>query len=151
MILFLQHCCKNKISFYLCAVNQHIDCMDAPLLRHRADYLGITGSVLCIIHCLITPILVMTSTLLNHDTLRVGFLSLDYLFIAINIGAVWSASRHTSRPIRLALWGFLCLFAVGLLLEDLDEGFEYLAYAASAGLVAGHLLNIRYCRTHHAH
>jgi hypothetical protein len=136
---------------YLCAVNQHIARMDAPLLRHRADYLGITGSVLCIIHCLITPVLVITSTLLNHDALRVGFLSLDYLFIGINIVAVWSASRHASRLIRLALWGFLSLFAVGLLLEDLHESFEYLAYAASAGLVAGHLLNIRYCRTHHAH
>ncbi|MEZ0484882.1 MerC domain-containing protein [Fibrella aquatica] len=117
----------------------------------KADYIGITGSVLCIIHCLITPILVMTSTLLNHDSLRIGFLSLDYLFIAINIVAVWSATRHTSRPIRLALWSLLTLFATGLLLEDLDPRFEYMAYAASLGLVISHLANIRYCRNHHAH
>lgn len=119
--------------------------------RSKADYIGITGSVLCIIHCLITPVAVMTSTLLNHNTLRIGFLSLDYLFIGINILAVWSASRHTSWPIRIALWSFLILFAVGLLLEDISPSAEYLAYAASLGLVLTHLANIRYCRTHHTH
>ncbi|WP_019991470.1 MerC domain-containing protein [Rudanella lutea] len=125
--------------------------MKSILLKQRADYLGITGSVLCIIHCLITPMAVMTSTLLNHDTLRIGFLSLDYLFIGINIVAVWSASRHTSGPIRVALWSFLALFAAGLLLEDISPIAEYLAYAASLGLVVTHLANIRHCRTHHAH
>jgi len=125
--------------------------MKTALLDQRADYLGITGSVLCIIHCLITPVAVMTSTLLDHDTLRFGFLSLDYLFIGVNIVAVWSASRHTSRPIRLALWSFLTLFALGLLLEDISPSAEYVAYAASLGLVFTHLANIRYCRTHHAH
>lgn len=124
--------------------------MKITLLRQKADYIGITGSVLCLIHCLITPVLVLTSTLLNHDTLRVGFLSLDYLFIGINIVAVWSASRHTSQLIRLALWSFLVLFALGLWLEDIP-GFDYVAYAASLGLVITHLANIRYCRTHHVH
>lgn len=124
--------------------------MKQAFSQSRADYLGITGSVLCIIHCLITPLLVITSTLLTHNSLRVGFLSLDYLFILINIGAVWSASRQASTRIRGALWAFLSLFAIGLLLEDIHEGFEYVAYAASLGLVITHLINIRQCRAHHA-
>lgn len=125
--------------------------MKTALIRQKADYVGITGSVLCIIHCLATPMVVMSSTLFNHDTIRVGFLSLDYLFIGINIVAVWSASRHTSLVIGIALWSFLALFAAGLLLEDVHEGFEYVAYAASLGLVVTHIANIRYCRTHHVH
>ncbi|PRY29125.1 MerC mercury resistance protein [Spirosoma oryzae] len=125
--------------------------MNQSLSRHRADYVGITGSVLCIIHCLITPVLVMTSALLNYESLRIGFLSLDYLFIVINVIAVWSASQRATSPIRWALWGFLALFALGLLLEDYSEWFEYMAYAASAGLVGTHLLNIRQCRATHAH
>ncbi|MBO0952546.1 MerC domain-containing protein [Fibrella forsythiae] len=125
--------------------------MKTSILRQKADYVGITGSILCIIHCLITPVLVMTSTLLNHESLRIGFLSLDYLFIAINIVAVWSATRHTSRPIRFALWSLLTLFAAGLVLEDLDPRFEYMAYGASVGLVIAHLANIYHCRNHHAH
>lgn len=129
----------------------HIQGMKTTLLTQKADYVGITGSVLCIIHCLITPILVMSSTLLNHDAIRVGFLSLDYLFIGVNMVAVWSASRHTSRRIALTLWDFLLLFAAGLLLEAAHAWFAYLAYAASLGLVITHLANISYCRTHHAH
>ncbi|MBC3787928.1 MerC domain-containing protein [Spirosoma utsteinense] len=125
--------------------------MKTALLRQKADYVGITGSLLCIVHCLVTPVLVMTSTLLKHDTLRVGFLSLDYLFIGINILAVRSASRHTSMPIKTMLWTCLALFSAGLLLEDIHEGFEYLAYIASLSLVITHLANIRYCRTHHIH
>ena len=125
--------------------------MKTALLRQRADYIGITGSVACIIHCLFAPIVVMTSTLLNHDTLRVGFLSLDYLFIGVNIVAVRSASQHTSRRIAIALWCCLALFAAGLLLEDRHQGFSYLAYAASLGLVITHIANIWHCRTHHAH
>ncbi|WP_080053974.1 MerC domain-containing protein [Spirosoma aerolatum] len=121
------------------------------LLQKRDDLIGITGSILCIIHCLITPVLVMSSTLLQYDTLRASFLSLDYLFIGINVLAVWSASRHSTSTIARFLWLFLGLFATGLLLEEVHAGFEYLAYAASLGLVITHLLNIRYCRTHHAH
>lgn len=121
------------------------------ILRQKADYVGIAGSVLCIIHCLATPVLVMTSALLNHDTIRVGFLSLDYLFIAVNIAAVWLASRHTTRLIKTALWTCLWLFAAGLLLEGVHPAFEYLTYAASLGLVSTHFANIQHCRTQPVH
>ncbi|NID12648.1 MerC domain-containing protein [Fibrivirga algicola] len=118
----------------------------------KADYIGITGSVLCLIHCLTAPVLVMTSNLFRDDTLRAGFLSLDYVFIAVNIVAVYFAARqHTSSAIRTALWGFLFLFSVGLLLEDVSPFFEYIAYAASAGLVISHLFNLRQHRLVHTH
>ncbi|MEZ0539121.1 MerC domain-containing protein [Fibrella arboris] len=118
----------------------------------KADYIGITGSVLCLIHCLVAPVLVMTSNLFHDDTWRAGFLGLDYVFIAVNIIAVYFAARnHTSSVIRAALWSFLFLFAVGLLLEDVSPLFEYLAYAASTGLVISHLVNLRHHRLAHSH
>jgi len=122
--------------------------MRFDLLSRKADYIGITGSVLCIIHCLATPILLMTSALLRNDAVRTSYLSLDYLFIGINIAAVYFATRHAPSRIRTLLWGFLSLFAVALLLEDVSEIFEYLAYAASTGLVLTHLANLRFCRGH---
>ena len=36
--------------------------MKTDILSRKADYIGITGSVLCIIHCLITPVLLLTSS-----------------------------------------------------------------------------------------
>jgi hypothetical protein len=127
-------------------------CMKTDLLSRKADYIGITGSVLCIIHCLITPILLMSTALMKHDELRFGYLSLDYVFIIVNIIAVYFATRHHASPvIKRALWGFLTLFAVAIVLEDTNELFEYLGYAASAGLVVTHLVNIRQHRLQHAH
>ncbi|GAB3271149.1 hypothetical protein GCM10027347_42250 [Larkinella harenae] len=118
---------------------------------NKADVIGITGSVLCIIHCLITPVLLISSTLLTDRTLRIGFLSLDYVFILVNIVAVFFATRRASQSyIRIGLWTFLGLFAGALLLEDIHESFEYLAFTASAGLIAMHILNLRSHQHHHA-
>lgn len=126
--------------------------MKTDRLSRKADYIGITGSVLCIIHCLITPVLLMTTTLIQDEQLRIGYLSLDYVFIGVNIIAVYLATRHYAPPIiKKGLWGFLSLFTIALLLEDVAPAFEYLAYAASAGLVISHLLNIRQHRLSHVH
>lgn len=126
--------------------------MKTDILSRKADYIGITGSVLCIIHCLITPVLLMTTTLFQDEKLRIGYLSLDYVFIGVNIIAVYFATRHYAPSfIKKSLWGFLSLFTIALLLEDVAPAFEYLAYFASAGLVITHLINIRQHRLNHAH
>jgi hypothetical protein len=126
--------------------------MKLEVLNGKADYIGISGSVLCIIHCLITPVLLVSSSFLTNDTVRVGFLSLDYIFIGINILAVYFATRHFTTPvIKISLWFFLTVFAVAILLEDVSETFEYIAYAASLGLVLTHLTNIRLHRLRHLH
>ncbi|MBO0936277.1 MerC domain-containing protein [Fibrella sp. HMF5335] len=126
--------------------------MKTDFIDKKADYIGITGSVLCIIHCMAAPVMVMTSGFLrNDDTLRTGFLGLDCVFIAINILAVYFATRHhTSTTIRAALWGFLSAFALALLLENTSHVFEYVAYVASAGLVITHLINLRLHRLQHS-
>lgn len=126
--------------------------MKVGVLSRKADYIGITGSVLCIIHCLVTPILLVSTSLLDNNALRFGYLSLDYVFIGVNIIAVYFATRHhSSSVIKLALWGFLALFSVAIILEEVNELFEYVGYFASAGLIVTHLTNLRYCRMHHAH
>lgn len=115
----------------------------------KADYLGIIGSVLCVVHCLLTPVLIMTSTLLKDDLVRRSILGLDYIFIGVNVLAVYFATRHAPSPaIKTALWSFLILFAGALLLESTNPVFEYVAYVASAGLVLTHLINLRQHRQH---
>ena len=125
--------------------------MKTDLLSRKADYIGITGSMLCLIHCLVTPVLLMTTAVMRDEHLRIGFLSLDYVFIGVNIVAVYFATRANVLPsIKWALWGFLTLFSVAILLEDVNEAFQLTGYAASAGLVMTHLINIRLHRLQHA-
>jgi len=126
--------------------------MKTDYTTNKADFIGIAGSVLCLIHCLVTPALMMTTVLAQNSHLTIGFLSLDYLFIGVNAVAVFFATRHYAPPaIKRALWGFLLLFTLGLLLEDVNPLFRYLGYAASAGLVIMHLANIRQHRLNHVH
>ena len=126
--------------------------MKTDFNNNKADYIGIAGSVLCLIHCIATPILLMGSALAPHEHLSIGFLSLDYLFIGVNVLAVFFATRHYAQPaIKRALWGFLTLFAAGLLLEHTNDFFRYMGYVASAGLVITHLINIRQHRLNHTH
>lgn len=126
--------------------------MKTDSTTNKADYMGIAGSVLCLIHCIATPLLLAGSALTPHRHLTIGFLSLDYLFIGVNAIAVFFATRHYAQPaIKRALWGFLLLFTVSLLLEHTIDVFHYVGYVASAGLVITHLINIRQHRLNHTH
>jgi len=121
--------------------------MKATHSHGKADYFGILGSVLCIIHCLIMPALAFSSTFLQKFHTHEGLLSLDYLFIIVNGIAVYYATRdHKSLPVRILLWGALSLFSVSLILESYNPVFIWLSYAGSALLIIGHLINIYICQ-----
>lgn len=117
-----------------------------PHTHGRADYIGVAGSVLCLVHCLITPALALGSSLsIDHHAAGGG---LDFVFILVNGLAVFFATRdHRSPALRLFLWGSLALFSVSLLLEHNNDGFRILGYVGSGLLILGHLYNLIYCRT----
>lgn len=120
--------------------------LSTPHTHGKADYIGVAGSVLCLVHCLITPALALGSSLsIDHHTAGGG---LDYLFILVNGLAVFFATReHRSPALRLFLWASFALFSVSLLLEHDFAGFKTLGYVGSGLLILGHLYNLIYCRT----
>lgn len=121
----------------------------SPIHTHgRADYVGIAGSLLCIVHCLLTPVLAVGSSLaVEHHHSVAGFLRLDYLFILVNGLAVYYATREHKLPlVKGLLWLAFGLFAVSLLLEGTAAAFVWLGYIGSGLLVAGHTINLLLCR-----
>jgi hypothetical protein len=113
----------------------------------RADYIGIAGSILCILHCLIVPALAFSSTLAHSHHVNTGLISLDYFFILVNGLAVFYATRdHKSLSLRIFLWGALSLFAVSLIFEHQYQVFTWLGYVGSGLLIIGHLINIYICQ-----
>lgn len=113
----------------------------------KADYIGIVGSVLCIVHCMLVPALAFGSTFAHNHHANAGLISLDYFFILINGIAVYYATRdHKSLPLRLLLWGALSIFSVSLILENHSHVFSWLGYVGSGLLIAGHMLNIYICQ-----
>jgi hypothetical protein len=118
----------------------------------NADYVGITGSVLCIIHCIVTPILAVSSSLLFKDTLLEGMHLLGYLFILINGVAVYYATRHShSGRLNQFLWIAFGIFSASIVLEEVSEVFHYTGYLGSFLLIVGHSLNLYICRREHKH
>lgn len=121
--------------------------MKVPHAHGKADYIGILGSVLCIIHCLLVPALAFGTTLSQDHHVHTGLISLDYLFILINGVAVYYATRdHKSLPVRILLWGALLIFSVSLIFENSHSAFTWLGYVGSGLLITGHLINLYICQ-----
>lgn len=115
--------------------------------HNKADYIGILGSLLCIVHCLAMPVLALGSAFGHDHHMHIGFLSLDYLFILINAAAVYFATReHRSVFVRILLWFALLLFAVSLIFEERNVVFQWLGYLGSALLITGHVINLYICQ-----
>ncbi|QRR03507.1 MerC domain-containing protein [Dyadobacter sandarakinus] len=122
--------------------------MKASHSHNKADYVGIAGSVLCIIHCLLVPAAVAFGSGFGHvHHADFSLLSLDMLFILINGLAVFYATRdHKSVPVRILLWGGLLVFSVSLIFESRLPVFSWLGYAGSALLIIGHFANLYICQ-----
>lgn len=121
--------------------------MKAEHSHGKADYIGILGSVLCIIHCMLVPALAFGSGLAYEHHAHSGLISLDYFFIIINGIAVYYATRdHKSVLVRTLLWSALLIFSVSLIFEGKNHVFTWLGYIGSGLLIAGHFLNIYICR-----
>ncbi|MCF2444385.1 MerC domain-containing protein [Dyadobacter sp. CY345] len=115
--------------------------------HNKADYIGILGSVLCIVHCIAMPVLALGSTFGHDHHAHIGFISLDYLFILINAVAVYFATRgHKKSFVNLFLWVALAIFAVSLIFEERNIVFQWLGYLGSALLITGHLINLYICQ-----
>jgi len=116
--------------------------MKTVWIRLAADYGGMVNSGLCLLHCAAGP-LVLAFWGVQEQTSEqweIAFLVASGLLVAL---ATW---QMTSVRLRITLWGFFALFAGAGLWHEHYPWLEAIQYLASAGLIATHLLNMRYCR-----
>lgn len=107
-----------------------------------SDFVGISGSILCLIHCIAPQLLFL-------GTLGLGMASIfssgwwHLLFWITCFFAVWKSSKISPvKLFRVVLWAAFSLFTVGIAL-DFFMGVENLfSYAGSAMLVFGHGWNL---------
>lgn len=120
-----------------------------------ADVIGASASALCIIHCLLTPIL-LTAVVVSKpgpegSTATLGLIwgALDFIFLTISIWAVYRTASNTTAPlVRRLIWPSWALLAMGLLLEKCGiSAGGWAMYLGSFSLVVMHLINHFYCRS----
>lgn len=116
-------------------------------LTYKADIIGASASLLCIIHCLATPFVffIKTSSSLCCSETPTWWQSIDYIFLTVAFFAV----VHILKNDRTKKWlkSLLVISWIGLLLVTLNTTFfifhisNLLAYTPAVLLVALHIYN----------
>lgn len=110
----------------------------------KADVVGIIASSICIIHCVLTPLIVIVFS----EVIKEKYELLNYFFLLISLVSVVLSVRSSKHPL---LKGLLIYFwiqlSLGLFLEDTNIIFSILMYFSAIGLIGTHVLNIKHCNT----
>ena len=128
-------------------------------IRLNWDFLGISTSLACAIHCAVLPLVVTTLPVLGINIIHNLFFEWGMIALAFFIGAYslrhgYKTHHHKAFPFVLFFSG--CMF---LILKQVFVQHEYLFLTAAVLLiVTAHFLNFKYCRqskvchsAHHVH
>jgi len=121
-------------------------------MREVWDRIGISASMICVIHCLFTPALVITLPLLGEALAHGWFHTMIVLIVfPVAVWALWNGYllHRLKRVLWLGALGILFLSAA-LVLGQEDFRTEFaLMIAAGLLLASAHLINLRACRLNH--
>ena len=119
------------------------------LTTKNSDYIGATAGVLCIIHCIITPLLFLINAELATKLALCALQFIGYVFLIISFFAVYRSALNTTnntvKVVGFLLWGAL-LFLI------LNESFgafriaETFTFISAFSLSALHIYNLKYCQ-----
>jgi len=124
---------------------------DSPF-RQIADAVGVTGSMLCALHCLIVPITLVFGQIGPLSMVEDEFYHRALLFVVVPAAVlalgIGCRSHRDRWVLLLGLAGLLTLTAALTTLHDLagESGERAAALLASALLVTAHVRNFRLCR-----
>lgn len=108
----------------------------------KSDVLGISAASLCLIHCMVFPVVVLFGGAVHEHT-HETWSYFDFFFLAIGLIAVYYSTRSScSKSTRLAMWGTYATLTLAILFRNQLHALEYLAYIASLGLIISHLYNM---------
>lgn len=108
----------------------------------QADYLGMGGSILCLIHCIAPQVLILSSLGLGMSTFFESE-SWNLFFWLTCTVAVWLAVRRSAvQVVKILLWLSLVVFSVGLGYEVFTGASHLISYIGSSGLIVSHIVNL---------
>ncbi|KXX67625.1 MerC domain-containing protein [Flammeovirga sp. SJP92] len=123
------------------------------------DQIGITGSFICLIHCIITSGLMIGSTVMSnashhhehahHHTLDVwGMIDLSMVVVS-GIAVYFSTLKSTDEEFQNKLmWATYIVYSFCMLSKYMGfepVGLTYLSYLMSFSLIGMHTVNLKRC------
>lgn len=128
--------------------------MNLIFQKPRPDAIGAVTSLLCIVHCVVTPFvfLAQSCTIDTCETSPFWWSSLDYLFLIMSLLSIYHSTQTTSnklmKPILWSNWSLLFLLITNEKLE-LFWLPEAITYIAAFILAVVHIYNLKYCQCKH--
>lgn len=116
-------------------------------LKLNSDYLGVTFSSLCMLHCFLTPILFISQVHLS--TIPGWWQPLNFLFLSLSFLAIYrSVQNSSSINVKILLYLSWTVLAFLLISEELELFHlpEALTYASGFSLAFLHIYNRKYCQ-----
>ncbi|MCT2563912.1 MerC domain-containing protein [Chryseobacterium herbae] len=102
------------------------------------DAVGISAAVLCLIHCIAFPLLMIIPLGISHNPY------IDLAFLVIGSIVVYRVTKPmTNRWLKLLFWASIFLISVSVLADFIFEVHIPLIYAGAAGLIIGHIINFK--------
>lgn len=102
------------------------------------DAVGISAAVLCLVHCIIFPLLLIIPLGISHNPY------IDLAFLIIGTFVVYRQTRYiTNNWLRILFWASIGCIAISILIDFLFEIHLPFIYAGAAGLITAHLINFK--------
>lgn len=102
------------------------------------DAVGISAAVLCLIHCIAFPMLMIIPLGISHNPY------IDIAFLIIGAAVVYRVTKNMELSwLKLLFWNSIILIIVSVLTDLIFEIHLPLIYIGAAGLIAGHIINFK--------
>ncbi|KAF2332140.1 MerC domain-containing protein [Flavobacterium nitrogenifigens] len=101
------------------------------------DILGISSATICLVHCLVFPLLTILPLGLSHNPF------IDLLFASIGLFAILKIIKKSSLLVSSILVVSMALIWISVLAELLLDIHLDLIYFGGIGMIIGHLINYK--------
>ncbi|MGN7758588.1 MerC domain-containing protein [Chryseobacterium sp. 22532] len=102
------------------------------------DAVGISAAVLCLIHCVVFPLLMIIPLGISHNPY------IDLAFLIIGAVVIYRVTKNiTNSWLKLLFWSSIILISISVLADLIFEIHIPLIYVGAAGLITGHIINFR--------
>lgn len=108
------------------------------MTNNKVDYIGISLAGLCLIHCMLFPLLLLFSIGWFHN----GFI--DLAFLILGLVPVYKALNGTNKILIKWILGLsVAVVAFSIVLDLVFHWENHLIYLGAVGLICGHFLNLK--------
>ncbi|WP_185285999.1 MerC domain-containing protein [Chryseobacterium indologenes] len=102
------------------------------------DAVGISAAVLCLIHCIIFPLLLIIPLGISHNPY------IDLAFLIIGAAVVYRVTKHmTNLWLKFIFCLSILLISISVFVDLVFEIHIPLIYVGAAGLIIAHIINFK--------